>query len=134
SADAFDRQFLFVEGRGRVLRVVLNREASDTCLDAELYICSHVLRFVSKPVQEICVYGQRGRFDDFADVREHFITRNTAIVFSTRKSKACRSSGERFESEVFKMDHGSNVPRIWKHEAPGLVQCAKCCSGRSLFR
>jgi hypothetical protein len=35
---------------------------------------------------------------------------------SAREGEACRSSGERFESETLQIDRRPNIPRVWNDE------------------
>ena len=64
------------------------------------YVLCDLFRIVSVAVQEIGVHRQRCCVHDLANVREHFIARHAAVFQTARESKARRSGGERFETEV----------------------------------
>jgi hypothetical protein len=66
------------------------------------------------------------------DVREHLVARDSAISIAAREREACRSGGECFESEPFQINRSSDIPRVWKHEASGLVHRAELCRERCL--
>src|SRR5215510_9926699 len=127
-AHARQRQLEIIERDRGVRGRVLDREPSDSGLDAQFHALGHALGRVRKAALEVGVHGNVGGGGDLAEMGEHRRARHAAVGETLREGEARAGRGERLESETLQIARRAHVPGVGDDEASLRVELAERCA------
>src|SRR5262249_3253958 len=117
-----ERQLEIIERNSGVGGRILDRESSDSGLDAQFHALGHALGRVRKAALEVGVHGNVGGGSDLAEMGEHRRARHAAVREALREGEARAGRGERLESETLQIARRAHVPGVGDDEASLRVE------------